>query len=325
MSREISGEDLAGESTAHDRKLLLVAGCPRSGTTWLQLLLAQHPAVATCTETYLFVYLNHMHRRWVDERNRTLGPRSVGLSQLLSDDEFYALCRNFAAGVLAKIGQLRPDSRVVLEKTPDNILRWELILKLFPDAHFLHVVRDPRSVASSLVAAGRSGWGAAWAPRSVVAAARRWREAIEAGSRLAKATDRYREVRYESLLSDGPEQLGEIFTWLGLPHDADFRRKIIEACRIDKLRTPSNDRYAPWAVEQEPPEFFRRGEAESWRKDLKPANVKTVEYLLGDLMRDLGYPPAIRGPVRKPVAVRVREVLDALEWRSRRWLERLGA
>src|SRR5438094_2346752 len=154
---------IAGFDTASGappgRKLLLVGGCPRSGTTWLQLLLAQHPGVATCTETYVFVYMNHLHRRWVDERNHTFGPRSVGLSQLLSDEEFYGLCRDFAAGVIAKVGRLRPDTQVVLEKTPDNILRWELILKLFPDAYFLHVIRDPRSVASSLLAAGRSRWG----------------------------------------------------------------------------------------------------------------------------------------------------------------------
>ena len=132
-------------------------------------------------------------------------------------------------------------------------------------------------------------------------------------------------MRYESLLRDGPEQLGKIFAWLGLPHAPDFLTKAAEACRIDKLRTMSSEMYAPWSVAQEPPEFFRRGEAESWRRELKNPSVRTVEYLLGDLMVDLGYPLAVRGLVRKPVAVRLREVADAIEWRSRRWLDWLSA
>jgi hypothetical protein len=34
--------------------LVFLIGCPRSGTTWLQRLLASHPQVRTVQETFLF-------------------------------------------------------------------------------------------------------------------------------------------------------------------------------------------------------------------------------------------------------------------------------
>src|SRR5215469_4920410 len=41
-------------------KYVLIVGCPRSGTSWLQRLLSQHPQVATTQETHLFSeYLAH--------------------------------------------------------------------------------------------------------------------------------------------------------------------------------------------------------------------------------------------------------------------------
>ena len=305
-----------------DCKLVVVGGCPRSGTTWLQLLLAQHPDVATCNETYLFVYIDNLHQRW-EQEHRSSQVRSVGLSHVLSGHEFYELCRNFAVSVVTKIQERRPGAQVVMEKDPGNILRGELILRLFPDAYFLHVVRDPRSVVSSLLAAW-SGWGKSWAPRSVVTAARRWQEAIEAGDRLAKSTDRYRVVRYESLLSNGPDELAKILSWLELTQSADFPARAIEVCQIDRLRTASAETFAPWALEKEPEAFFRRGEAESWRRELTPSQVRIIEYLLGDLMVGLDYPRETGTRLRKPVAVRAREVYDATEWRFRQWLDALS-
>jgi hypothetical protein len=326
----VDGKDLqAALDTPPGRKLVLIVGCPRSGTTWLQLLLSQHPKIASCNETAVFIYAGRLHGFWREQSTRPASDRPHGLSELLSEEEFYGLCRDFAAAVLAKIGQLRPGAQVVVEKTPEHLLQWELILKLFPGAYFLHVIRDPRGVAASMLAASRSAWGATWAPKSLITATRRWRLAIETGRRLAAVTERYREVRYESLLADGPRELGQVLTWLGLPHTPDFPASAVDACQIDKLRSASSKVAAPWSLRQEPSEFFRRGEAESWRQELRKTDVKTLEYLVRDLMIELGYPLAGPDRLRKPVAVRLRHVADAIhaavEWRSKRWLDWLGA
>ena len=71
-------------------KHILIVGCPRSGTSWLQLLLAQHRAIATTQETHLFNnYLSLLEQTW--QRFPAVDP-NIGMRRLLSDDEFYQLC-----------------------------------------------------------------------------------------------------------------------------------------------------------------------------------------------------------------------------------------
>jgi len=308
-------------TSGEERKLLLVVGCQRSGTTWLQLLLAQHPSVATHNETFLFFYLHRLRERWVIEQARPRIHRDVGLTRLLSGEEFDALCREFASRVLDKIADARPGAHVVLEKTPDHILYWETILALFPDAYVLHVIRDPRSVAASLLAASQSEWGDAWAPTSVRGAAERWRAAIEAGRALAAKAPHYREVRYEALTADTAGEVGEIFAWLGVPCAPDFAAQAAAACRIDNLRKESIPVSAPWTLAAEPEGFFRRGETEGWRTELTRAQVRELECRLGDLMPELGYAPISPRPAVRPMGMRARDAVESVRWRLRRWLD----
>ena len=46
---------------------------------------------------------------------------------------------------------------IMLEKTPKNALRIPMILKVFPDARFIYLYRDPRENISSIIEAWRSG------------------------------------------------------------------------------------------------------------------------------------------------------------------------
>jgi hypothetical protein len=65
------------------RRYVFVVGSPRSGTTWLQLLLAQHPAVATHQETHLFHnYLGPLERAYRGGRD-TAQLRDVGIHNVV--------------------------------------------------------------------------------------------------------------------------------------------------------------------------------------------------------------------------------------------------
>ena len=305
-----------------DRTHVFIVGAPRSGTTWLQLLLSQHPAVATSQETHLFsAYLKFLERQWrFEERNPS--SRKVGLRGLLSDQEFYSACRTFVDRIFDEIAATKKGANVVLEKTPNHVYEWELILKIVPEAYFIHIVRDPRSVVSSLRAAG-GAWGKNWASAGAVGCALRWCTSVTEGRRIGKATDRYKEIRYEALLSDGPSCLRQIFSWLGLPADAETCRRAVETCAIDRLKKGRADHSSPWPLGSEPEGFFRKGERESWRKELPRSWIRTTEYLARDLMRELGYEPALRVSSRKPVRVSLYEGFEGLEWRVESSLRRL--
>jgi len=295
-----------------------LVGCPRSGTTWLQLLLSRHPAVATCQETHLFgVYIRRLEIAWKREKERSVsGRRPIGLSGLLAEDEFYALCAEFSKTIFHKIAETKQGAWIVVEKTPNHLRHADLILRLFPNAYFLHIVRDPRSVVASLQHAGRT-WGKQWAPADVASGARRWVRDVRSGREIAVATDRYLEVRYESLLEDGPSALGQILAFLGLTVEPDACRRAVEACRIDKLRDGSVARQQPWDLSVEPEGFFRRGNARSWVSELTRREVATVEYIAGDLMRELGYEPKVASTRRKPLSLVVHDTAGWLRERVR--------
>ena len=145
--------------------LVFIVGAPRSGTTWLQLLLSQSDRVGTCNETYLFSwYLDSLFRTWDDMKNNS---RSIGIHHLISEDAYFAMIRDFAGTILRKIYSAKPSATVCLEKTPGHALSWRNILRIFPDSRFIHIIRDPRAVVASLSSAGK-GWGRAWASPGVV-------------------------------------------------------------------------------------------------------------------------------------------------------------
>ncbi len=290
-------------------KKVFVVGSGRSGTTWLQLLLFQHPAVASCQETHIFdQYLSQLEATW----KRQMGtPRKIGLPAVLSQAEFEALMRDCARSVFDQIASSTTNAQVLVEKTPSHVHKWELILRLFPDAYFLHIIRDPRSVVCSMRSAG-STWGRRWAPTSVIDGTKGWLSAVRSGSRIPLATERYKEVIYEKLLSDGPQQLSEIFAWLDLEADLEFCDSTIKACSIDNLRSASKQIAAPWSLEREPSGFYGQGLAEGWHTVLSKSELKVVEYLAGDLMEELEYVRATPSKRGKPPRLVLEDVMASL-------------
>ncbi len=269
-------------------RLVFVVGCPRSGTTWLQLLLFQHPEVAGGQETHVFSnYLRSLDRRWQREAGDP-SPRKVGLPVNLTRSQFDRLLRDFAAGVFGSLASTKPGATVLVEKTPNHIYDWELILRLFPDAWFVHVIRDPRSVVCSLRHA-RQSWGARWAPEGVIEAAGEWVRAVEHGRQIADATDKCKEVFYEDLESRGAETLLDILQWLGLDADRPFVEEALAACRIENLRGGSSVTSVPWRLGEEPENFYRKGGSQGWQDELSTRQVRLVEHVTDALMARLPY------------------------------------
>lgn len=296
-------------------KKLFIMGCPRSGTTWMQLLLAQHPLVATAPETQIFAYyLDHFRRQWQHEHD---GPGRAhqgraGLSRLLSEDEFLELCQGTAERVLEKIGARNPEAQVIAEKSPRHALEAAFIERVFPDALFLHVVRDPRDTAASLLAAGRD-W-APWAPKSAIGAAKLWNSCVEGGRRVA-GSPRYREVRYEDLTENTAGELAGILDWLGIPLAPADCEAAVHACALSRLAKQTGGDGLPIPGEKSPTGFFRNGTSGGWRAELSGTDVRVIEQLCGPLMDELGYERvaggrrSLRIPLHKAI-VRLREGID---------------
>lgn len=269
-----------------DENLVFVVGSPRSGTTWLQLLLASHPDVATRGETHLFQHFVGLGLRNWDTLEGA--PRDMGPNLVMEREEFVERLRAFAREVYARTAG--DDARVVVDKTPGHAVWLDEILELFPGARILHLVRDPRDVAASMMAAS-GGWGAGWAPGTAFEAAWMWCEHVRAATAGVERARRARVLRYEDLYEAPASELAELFGWLGLEADPELVERAVEETRIDRLR--DGDAEAPWDLDEEPDGFFRKG-GSNWQSDLARGQVAVVEYVCQDLMEEFGYRPGRR-------------------------------
>lgn len=301
-------------------KIVFIVGSPRSGTTWLQLLLSQSPMVSTSHETHLFnLYLQSPNQYWRHFREQE---REMGLASLISEDEFRAWIGDFSRLIIDRIAGRRPDAKLVVEKTPNHGHFAADILRVFPDAYFIHAIRDPRGVASSVRAAAGS-WASRWAPTGLKDACDAWKHDILQARAIPSLATRYCEVTYERLHADGPGELMRLFDWLGEPISRAEAERYVAACAIDKLRSGNAD--APWDIKSEPAAFFRRGETESWRTDLSPSDIAIVERLTKKHMQRLGYQPISERRARMVASLRLRayRAADAFAKRARSFADRL--
>ncbi len=326
--------DTTTNNTVKPPRYLFLIGAPRSGTTWLQLLLAQNPTVATTSETHLFTqYFNLLEKRWRHETGRLQDGHKVnGLTQLIDEKEFYSVLRSFADRVLTHSGVENSGATLFMEKTPENTLHAGLISRVYPEAYFLHIIRDPRAVVSSFSNAAKTWW--AWAPTGPISVTRRWRDNIKKGRYFGDLTDRYLEVRYEDLVSDGSRELLRIWEWLEIRSDIKQCDRAIQACQIDNLKSGSDDVVKPWSIENEPEGFFREGGINMWREEMSDTDISAVEYIAGDLLDELGYESAtkpgyrlyinlIRFRITEGLYKGVRCINRSLEWKLRRALAKL--
>ena len=297
----------------------------------MQLMLASPAAVVTAQETHLFSLLEPLFRAWgplegdTPRQGNKNSPetRKIGLSLLFGEEEYFALIRQFSDRVWARILDKKPAATVILEKTPQHVFNWRDILHIYPDAYFLHLVRDPRAVVSSILAA-QSKWSTGWAP-FLVDACRMWLKSVGEGREIAKRTKNYREIRYEDLLTNGQETLRSTFAWMGVELTAAECQEVLDRHTIDKLRSGAVGD-APWNVGEEPQGFFRKGGAEEWKSELSRHQVLFIEAMTRREMLIFGYQAVSKGGLTPASAILRLEIMlkrihSVLYWQARRLAE----
>ncbi|MGA8869412.1 MAG: sulfotransferase [Candidatus Sulfotelmatobacter sp.] len=278
------------EDVLPGKRLVFLVGAPRSGTTWLQLLLSRSPSVATAQETDLFnIFLHPLVGEW--NRYRQTG-NPMSLTEVLSGEDVRALLRSVSGFVFTKIARSKPSATVVLEKTPNHVSCWREILELWPDAHFIHIIRDPRSVVASLRFASKS-WGPQWGSSRISTICARWISDVSQGREIALATPNYQEVIFEELISDGPQVLMRLLSRLGVRSCPDEVRRYVDECAIENLRAGILDN-APFDVARISKFRFRLGSTDSWRVELSRREIALVERMARPLMMELGIEPVTR-------------------------------
>jgi hypothetical protein len=267
------------------RTHLFIIGAPRSGTTMLQILLGNHPAVATTVELTLFdKYLKHWLAAWAREQAdiRDRGWKQ-GLPMIWSEAEFDDFAREFLCRAYAKVVERRADATHILDKHPGYALHTAAIRRFIPGARFIHLIRDGRDVACSLVAArAQMGFGF----ERLAEAGGLWRQMVLA-AREASTSENYLEVRYEDLTGGSSrDACRRVLAFSGLVCDEPWLDRTLADNTFDKMKDRGTSADAAVKLSSH---FFRRGKAGAWTGDFTARDRYEFELAAGDLLRELGY------------------------------------
>jgi hypothetical protein len=297
-------------------------GCGRSGTTLFRAIFDSHPDLAIPGESHFIVHLLPRRRRYEKEAGFDTGafladllphPR-FRLWGIADDDVRSALERDppsmLPEAIRAAFGvyAARQGKRRYGDKTPGYISHLASLADLFPEARFVHIVRDGRDVALSYL-------DVSFGPSSTEGAALHWRRLVERGRRAGNrlGPGRYVEVRYEDLLADPEATTRSLCAFLDLGFHPDMFRYPERAAEVAQ-GSAFPEAHGRLAL---PPTIGLR----DWRTQMADTDVVAFELLAGDLLIDLGYEVA---GTRPDVFARARTTARRLGIEARRLAHGVG-
>ncbi len=192
---------------------VFLIGSPRSGTAALAQSLARRGGlrVAGESEVLYSLFAHGFAERSYDRAMEVPGRRWLR-QERVSREEFLAY---LGLGVNALI-TARSQGRRWIDHTPRHALIAETLAELFPGARFVHLLRDGRSVAGSMLAAGDCASDAA----GFRDACETWREHVEAAMAFCEQREaRAMVVRYEDVFARPLRILPALHRFLGLRDD----------------------------------------------------------------------------------------------------------
>lgn len=244
-------------------KLLFVVGAPRSGTSWLQQIIATHPDLSTGCESHFFC--EGLDGLWELDRVRKT---QMGLRTWVTRPDFIASVRGMADGIFGASLAADPGSTHVLEKTPHHeTAAAERMAEVYPDATYVHIIRDGYSSAASM----RDLWPDSEHGKSYANAAAMWRDGVQSARSALKGLN-YLEFRYEDVVADPGAHLIRIFEAAGLPHDEG-----LIAAAVELASTPVNTK------SQDSSSLSGK-----WQ-ELDKKTTRAIESSAGELLKELGY------------------------------------
>ena len=259
---------------------LFVIGPGRGGTTHLQQLLLADPRFCGGQESHFFEAFASV----LDQFDRKLSAeRTHGLGCYWRREDLVGQLREFWRLTFTECVIQKPGAGLLVEKTPSHSRYISVIDQVLPKARFLHIVRDSRAVAASLMAAYRAGWGKSWAAGTARGAADQWNRsiatALEGSRRLSN--NRYLRIKYEDLLKDQASTMNAVYRWLGQePAAPESGPELGGMWFGGELLNSKPD---------EPHGFVRRRGVLGWRKELRWWEQQLVWWMTRRQMTILGY------------------------------------
>ncbi len=259
--------------------------CGRSGTTLLGSMLGAH-SECLCTpesqfKTDIFLKLKNNKKSITDIeyalyliknhwRFKIWGIpiNSYPQEQITSYQELI----NFIVKLYGeKVG--KPNPKIWIDHTPTNMKFSSTLIDLFPDAKFIHIVRDGRAVASSLIPLD-------WGPNTIDKAAHFWLKRLRYGIEAENSIKKGHIIRisFEKLVENPQETLEGICTFLNITYEGQMLKGT-------GFNVPSYTA-GQHSLIGKPPDKSR---INIWKEKLTSRQIEIFESIAGDTLLKLGY------------------------------------
>jgi hypothetical protein len=312
QSAEASRRSAKETKAYHGRDpYLFIVGCARSGTTLVHRIVDAHPEIAITPEM-------HWITRQFKSRNGLVTPKLVSeltghkrFAQFeIPQEQFEGLLGSgeaipyptFLNRVFGLYGKIK-NKPLVGNKTPAYVRRVPTFHALWPEAKFVHIIRDGRDVCMSILEWKKgertAGRYASWEEDPVSTTALWWerkvRKAREDGAALGPGL--YHETLYEDLVDDPQRECKRLCEFLGVPYDDAMIRFHEGRERVE----PGRGAKSAW--------LRVTSGLRDWRTEMCTGDVERFEAAAGDLLEELGYERAVPNPSSEALeqAARIRE------------------
>lgn len=291
---------------------VFIIGMPRSGTKLLRELLNGHSQISIPSgETSFLPYWIHHWQEYGDlsrpENFKQFYETVIKFryfvymkeqDALISQATWFQTCRNFSvAGVFEAL--VRHDSDAAWEtniiwgdKSPAYIDHITLLKSVFPQARFLHVIRDVRDYCLSV----QKAWG-----KNPVRAAQRWADSVAQARQAGRQCGRdYLEIAYEELLNQPETTIRNCCQWLELK----FEPEMMHQLRSGNETIGDAKGYRS----------IKRDNSKKYLKQMSPILLNRVEQITCETLHQCGYETEYLGKVKRVSTGKMMfyKILDAI-------------
>lgn len=254
--------------------ILFLGGCERSGTTMLASLLCGSEFCKSAPEAQFKFNLLGNGLFTNDDKNFL---RKDFRFSLWSNQEFLdqlAIGKFKKYQFLQKLLDYRftdTDYKYFIDHTPTNFSHYLELKRFYPNAKFLHIIRDGRAVYSSFNTL-------TWGPKDPIRAADWWSKKVGQGlAPLALGHDIY-TVRYEDLIKNPHNTLKSICGWLGVQYSESMLKG-------ENSFLPDYTKSQHQLVGQ----GISKGRLDHWKEKLNDKEIFLFQKRSAYLLKNLGY------------------------------------
>jgi len=263
---------------------IFIIGCDRSGTTFLGSLIGAHSQCIVTPESQFKVDC------YSKEEQTSFDPKKafqkiketkrfkIWDTDISFTEAEYTNIKNYPDLILKIVEkyniekQQKTTAKIWVDHTPINVEYVDLLKKLYPNAKFLHIIRDGRGVAASFK-------NVTWGPKSMQDIANFWLAKLAYGFAYErKYPQNILSVRYEDILENTENTIKKITDFIGI----EYESSMLEA---NGLIVPSYTKHQHELVGQK----ADKSRINAWEKVLSKREIELFEYRTRNMLHLLDY------------------------------------